>query len=74
MVDGMADAYELTILMPCINEAETLGRCIDKAQRFLARSGIRGEVLIADNGLSSSCQTPDLHSWRSRTSASSTMR
>jgi glycosyltransferase involved in cell wall biosynthesis len=43
-------AIELTILMPCLNEAETLAVCIDKARGFLARSGIVGEVLIADNG------------------------
>lgn len=43
-------SVELTILMPCLNEAETLAVCIEKAQRFLARSGIKGEVLIADNG------------------------
>ncbi|QQR41193.1 glycosyltransferase family 2 protein [Devosia rhizoryzae] len=36
--------------MPCLNEAETLATCIDKAQSFLARTGIAGEVLIADNG------------------------
>jgi len=41
---------ELTILMPCLNEAETIGVCIDKAFSYLARSGIRGEVLVADNG------------------------
>ena len=41
---------ELTILMPCLNEAETLAICIDKAQRYLERSGVSGEVLIADNG------------------------
>ena len=41
---------ELTILMPCLNEAETLGACIDEASRFLARSGVRGEVMVADNG------------------------
>lgn len=41
---------ELTILMPCLNEAETLAFCIDKAQGFLARTGIAGEVLVADNG------------------------
>jgi glycosyltransferase involved in cell wall biosynthesis len=41
---------ELTILMPCLNEAETLARCITKARGFLIRSGIVGEVLIADNG------------------------
>ena len=41
---------ELTILMPCLNEAETIATCIQKALRFLHHSGIRGEVLIADNG------------------------
>jgi glycosyltransferase involved in cell wall biosynthesis len=41
---------ELTILMPCLNEAETLAVCIEKAQGFLARSGVSGEVLISDNG------------------------
>ena len=41
---------ELTILMPCLNEAETLEVCVNKARAFLAGSGIDGEVLIADNG------------------------
>ena len=41
---------ELTILMPCLNEAETLGTCIDKANTFLRQNGVSGEVLIADNG------------------------
>ena len=41
---------ELTILMPCLNEAETLAACIGKARDFLDRSGVRGEVVIADNG------------------------
>ncbi len=45
-----AAAIELTILMPCLNEARTLGTCIEKAKRFLAASGVIGEVLIADNG------------------------
>jgi glycosyltransferase involved in cell wall biosynthesis len=44
------EGTELTILMPCLNEAETLAICIDKARRFLAGSGVAGEVLIADNG------------------------
>lgn len=46
----MADDVELTILMPCLNEAETLATCIGKANAFLARTGIKGEVVIADNG------------------------
>lgn len=41
---------ELTILMPCLNEAETLAICIDKAKGYLRASGVAGEVLIADNG------------------------
>ena len=41
---------DLTILMPCLNEAETLARCITAARTGLARSGVAGEVLIADNG------------------------
>ncbi|MEO8531321.1 MAG: glycosyltransferase family 2 protein [Deltaproteobacteria bacterium] len=41
---------ELTILMPCLNEAETLAACITKARGFLDRTGIVGEILIADNG------------------------
>ena len=43
-------AIELTILMPCLNEAETLAVCIDKAMGYLERSGVVGEVVIADNG------------------------
>jgi glycosyltransferase involved in cell wall biosynthesis len=41
---------ELTILMPCLNEVETIGTCIRKAQAFLARKGVAGEVLVSDNG------------------------
>jgi glycosyltransferase involved in cell wall biosynthesis len=41
---------ELTILMPCLDEAETLAICINKAMRFLEDNGVDGEVLIADNG------------------------
>jgi Glycosyl transferase family 2 len=43
---------ELTILMPCLNEAETIATCIEKAHGFLARAGVVGEILIADNGSS----------------------
>lgn len=47
----MNDAVvELTILMPCLNEAETLEVCINKAQQYLNDSGVQGEVLVADNG------------------------
>ena len=46
----MQNDCELTIVMPCLNEAETLARCIEKAKTGLARAGVRGEVLVADNG------------------------
>jgi len=41
---------ELTILMPCLDEAATVGRCVEKARAFLRRAGVEGEVLVADNG------------------------
>jgi glycosyltransferase involved in cell wall biosynthesis len=43
-------SVEVTVLMPCLNEAETLAGCIRTARAALAALGIRGEVLIADNG------------------------
>ena len=43
-------SLELSIVMPCLNEAETLALCIRKAQSFLRSSGIAGEVIVADNG------------------------
>jgi hypothetical protein len=46
----MNGPLELTILMPCLNEAETIARCIEKAKAGLERSGVPGEILIADNG------------------------
>ena len=41
---------ELTIVMPCLNEAETLAICIKKAQSFFNREQVNGEIVIADNG------------------------
>lgn len=46
----MPETLDLTIVMPCLNEAETLATCIRKAQAGIAKAGITGEVLIADNG------------------------
>lgn len=51
-------ALELTILMPCLNEAETVAICVRKANGFLQRAGVAGEVLVADNG--STDGSPDL--------------
>lgn len=41
---------ELTVLMPCLDEAETLEICITKAFAFMQQNGIQGEVCVADNG------------------------
>jgi glycosyltransferase involved in cell wall biosynthesis len=51
-VAASAAGLELTILMPCLNEAETIATCVRKARGFLERTGIVGEVLVADNGSS----------------------
>jgi hypothetical protein len=47
---AVPQAVELTVLMPCLNEALTLPACIRKARAYFERSGVVGEVLIADNG------------------------
>ena len=41
---------ELSIVMPCLNEAETIANCIRKAQHFMSNNNIEGEVVIGDNG------------------------
>lgn len=41
---------ELSIVMPCLNEYETVGICVAKAVRALAENNIAGEVIVADNG------------------------
>lgn len=41
---------ELSIVMPCLNEAETLTTCIDKAKAFFKRHAVSGEIVVADNG------------------------
>lgn len=43
-------SIEVTVLMPCLNEAATVARCIDKAKRWLDASGTCGEIVVADNG------------------------
>lgn len=55
MPSGLSEAtkaskYELTILMPCLDEAETVAVCVEKALCFLTQNGISGEIIIADNG------------------------
>jgi hypothetical protein len=47
---GVAAEIEVTVLIPCLNEAETLRTCVEKARASLARLGVEGEVLVSDNG------------------------
>ncbi len=47
---GSDDAVELSVVMPCLNESQTLAVCIEKALGFFERANVAGEVIIADNG------------------------
>ena len=49
-IAASSDELEFTLLMPCLNEAETLATCVAKALSSLERLNIRGEVVVADNG------------------------
>ncbi|HKF82173.1 MAG TPA: glycosyltransferase family 2 protein [Solirubrobacterales bacterium] len=46
----LAPAVELSVVMPCLNEAETLGACIEKARTAIDELGIAAEIVVADNG------------------------
>jgi len=50
VIRGEQDRMELSVVMPCLNEAETLATCIRKAREALERQQIAGEVIVADNG------------------------
>jgi glycosyltransferase involved in cell wall biosynthesis len=43
-------ALELSIVMPCLNEARTVATCIRKALDYLEQHHVNGEVIVADNG------------------------
>ena len=45
-----AGEIELSVVMPCLDEADTLATCIGKALRAMSEHGIQGEVVVADNG------------------------
>jgi glycosyltransferase involved in cell wall biosynthesis len=47
-----SETIEVSVVMPCLNEAETLGICIGKAQRALREANVAGEIVVADNGSS----------------------
>ena len=49
-VSAPGDQLELSVVMPCLNERETVGVCVRKAMATLREAGIAGEVIVADNG------------------------
>lgn len=53
-----SDPIELSVIMPCLNEADTIGSCIEKASRALREHNIVGEIIVADNG--STDQSPEI--------------
>lgn len=52
-----SDVLELSVVMPCLNERATLGTCINKVLVAMKRLGLRGEVIVADNGSTDGSQT-----------------
>jgi hypothetical protein len=49
-LDEIDCPIEVSVVMPCLNEARTVGRCVDKAFQALRQMGVKGEVIVADNG------------------------
>ncbi len=49
---------ELSVVMPCLNESDTLAVCIEKARRAMSENNISGEIIVADNG--STDGSPDI--------------
>jgi len=49
-LEPRAEAIELSVVLPCLNEAETVATCVGKAKRWLHDAGVDGEVVVADNG------------------------
>jgi glycosyltransferase involved in cell wall biosynthesis len=47
---GAEEPPELSVVLPCLNEEDTLGTCLEVARRALEANGIRGEIVVADNG------------------------
>jgi len=52
IASAVEERFELSIVMPCLNEAATVADCVKQAREALAKHGIKGEVVVADNGSS----------------------
>ena len=60
--ETLSDVCEVSVVIPCLNEAATLAVCIAKADQAMKDAGIRGEVIVADNGSSDGSQEIAVHS------------
>src|SRR6266481_6096730 len=47
---GGSHAVEVSVVIPCLNEANSLAHCVDKAMKAFRETGLSGEVVVADNG------------------------
>jgi glycosyltransferase involved in cell wall biosynthesis len=48
--ERQSEAIEVSVVIPCLNEEDTLASCIEKARRALREHNIAGEIVVADNG------------------------
>src|SRR5260370_11967704 len=46
----VSKGFEVSVVIPCVNEARSIAICIDKARTSFSTAGVRGEVVVADNG------------------------
>jgi glycosyltransferase involved in cell wall biosynthesis len=46
----MSEPIEVSVVLPCLNEEQTIGECVNKIKEVFAREGIKGEIIVADNG------------------------
>ena len=49
-MDPATDAPQISVVIPCLNEAQSVGTCVEKALRGIAKTGLTGEVVVCDNG------------------------
>ena len=67
------ETMELSIVLPCLNEERTVGKCVAQAADFLKREGLRGEIVVADNGSTDCSREVALENgarwWRSKREA-----
>src|SRR6266536_2607738 len=50
VTDVTQNAVDVSVVIPCLNEANSIAICVEKAQKAFADAGLRGEVVVADNG------------------------